>query len=50
MLDSYKGYKRFMIPRLNTSEAGMRHIWDAMTGKYFAIPAAGILYNNLNEK
>ena len=27
-----------MIPQLNTSKAGMRHVWDAMTGKYFAIP------------
>lgn len=38
MLQNYKGFKSWMIPQLNMSEAGMRHIWDAMTGKYFAVP------------
>lgn len=45
MLENYKGFKRFMIPQLNTSKAGMRHVWDAMTGKYFTPTAitAGIM-------
>lgn len=38
MLQNYKGFKSWMIPQLNISEAGMRHIWDAMTGKYFVVP------------
>ena len=50
MLENYKGFKRFMIPQLNDSKAGMRHVWDAMTGKYFtptAITAGAI--GSLNE-
>ena len=39
MLQNYKGNKSFMIPKLNYSKAGIRHVWDAMTGKYFMIPA-----------
>lgn len=35
MLQNYKGFKSWMVPQLNKSKAGMRHIWDAMTGKYF---------------
>lgn len=35
MLENYKGFKSFLIPKLNDSRAGMRHVWDAMTGKYF---------------
>lgn len=42
MLENYKGFKRFMIPQLNDSKAGMRHVWDAMTGKYFTPTAIGI--------
>lgn len=40
MLQNYKGFKSFIIPQLNDSKAGLRHVWDAMTGKYFTIPAA----------
>lgn len=36
MLDNYKGFKASLAPRLNTkTKAGIRHVWDAMTGKYF---------------
>lgn len=45
ILQNYTGFKSWMIPQLNTSKAGMRHIWDAMTGKYFTIPAGGVLIN-----
>jgi hypothetical protein len=53
MLDAYKGSKAFLIPRLNLTKSGMRHVWDAMTGKYFAIPStiggSTLLNYNNNE-
>lgn len=52
MLETYNGSKAFLIPRLNMSKAGLRHVWDAMTGKYFT-PTAGVIIgtsiNNDNE-
>lgn len=45
ILQNYTGFKSWMIPQLNTSKAGIRHIWDAMTGKYFTIPVGGALIN-----
>ena len=54
MLDAYKGSRAFLIPRLNLTKAGMRHVWDAMTGKYFT-PTTGIVIgtsvlNNTNNE
>lgn len=48
MLQNYKGFKSFIIPQLNDSKAGLRHVWDAMTGKYFVIPA--ITLNSFKNK
>jgi hypothetical protein len=43
MLDNYHGHKSFLVPQLATdTKAGRRHIWDAMTGKYFAAPLVGV--------
>jgi hypothetical protein len=54
MLENYNGFKKFMIPDLNMSKAGLRHVWDAMTGKYFTVPITTIgigatLLNNTNK-
>ena len=41
MMNNYKGAKSFLLKFLDTdTRAGRRHIWDAMVGKYFALPAA----------
>lgn len=54
MLNKYNGNKGFMIKQLNDSKAGMRHVWDAMTGKYFILPLIGgttyYKLNNLNNE
>lgn len=54
MLNKYNGDKGFMIKQLNDSKAGMRHVWDAMTGKYFTLPLIGgttyYKLNNLNNE
>lgn len=54
MLNKYNGDKGFMIKQLNDSKAGMRHVWDAMTGKYFILPLIGgttyYKLNNLNNE
>ena len=42
MLKTYNGSRAFLIPRLNLTKSGMRHVWDAMTGKYFT-PTTGIV-------
>ena len=43
MMNNYDGLKSFVIPQLQLdTKAGRRHVWDAMTGKYFTIPAIGI--------
>ena len=55
MMNNYKGLKSNFVPHLQLdTRAGRRHVWDAMTGKYFAIPAVGIglglIANNKDEE
>jgi hypothetical protein len=48
MMNNYKGLKSNFVPHLQLdTRAGRRHVWDAMTGKYFAIPATGLISSKL---
>jgi hypothetical protein len=49
MLETYNGSKSFLIPRLNMSKAGLRHVWDAMTGKYFTPATSIVIGTSINN-
>lgn len=50
MINDYKGEKSFLVPHLQLdTPAGRRHVWDAMVGKYFAIPAVGVGLTSLQN-
>jgi hypothetical protein len=54
MMNNYKGAKSFLLKYLDTdTKAGRRHIWDAMVGKYFVVPAAiatGVVLENQQDE